>query len=65
MMNKEQLIEYKASLEADLKRTQSGLERIKLEILSKKRMLKLIEEQIKELEPVNQMSKVVDEMSQL
>ena len=54
MMNKEQLIEYKASLEADLKKTQSGLERIKLDILSKKRMLKLIEEQIKELEEVKQ-----------
>lgn len=54
MMNKEQLIEYKTSIEADLKKTQAGLERVKLDILSKKRMLKLIEEQIKELEEVKQ-----------
>lgn len=48
-MNKEQLTTYKQTLEEEVKAAEQGLERVKMEISNKKRMIKLCDEQLKSL----------------
>jgi hypothetical protein len=47
MMNKLELIDYKAALEKELKAVENGYKRVKLDIDAKRKMIKLVEEQIK------------------
>lgn len=46
-MNKEELIKYKESLEAELKAEELALKRVKSQVEHKRKYLKLCEEQIK------------------
>jgi len=58
MMNNEQLTDYKQGLEKELKEMEFGCERVKLDILAKKKMIQLIDSQIKNLEPSNFVERV-------
>lgn len=62
---KEELQNEKALIESRIKDHEDEILLHKKAISWQKKRLKLVEGEIKELEPVNQMSKVVDEMSQL
>lgn len=46
MMNREELTVYKEGIEVDVKAAEQGLERVKLEISNKKKMIKLVDQQI-------------------
>lgn len=47
-MTKEQLQTYRDGIASDLKQEESALQRLKLSILNKRKMLELIDEQISE-----------------
>lgn len=50
MMNKEQLIEYRDKVIAELKQDKAGLERVKLTVKQKEQNIKLLDKQISEME---------------
>jgi hypothetical protein len=53
MMNAVELTQYKLNLEQEVKNMQKGLDRLKLEVSSKKKMIELIDEQLNEMNNAN------------